>query len=146
MPTPICLVFPQQLFEQHPAFAAVSTFWFIEDDLLFLQLPFHRKKLAFHRASMSYYAENMRSNGKDVQYFKHNEAQLSAIFEKLKQCASQVHVVDPTDYLLEKRIRRFAQQYGLELIWHDNPSFLNSRSDNDLLLGKQTQRFFLADF
>ena len=95
---------------------------------------------------MSYYAENMRSNGKDVQYFKHNEAQLSNIFEKLKQCASQVHVVDPTDYLLEKRIRRFAQQYGLELIWHDNPSFLNSKSDNDSLLGKQTQRFFLADF
>jgi deoxyribodipyrimidine photolyase-related protein len=146
MPTPICLVFPQQLFEQHPALAAVSTFWLLEDDLFFLQLPFHRKKLAFHRASMSYYAENLRSNGKDVHYFKHNEAQLSAIFEKLKQCASQVHVVDPTDYLLEKRIRRFAQQYGLELIWHANPSFLNSRSDNDLLLGKQTQRFFLADF
>lgn len=95
---------------------------------------------------MSYYAENMRSKGKDVHYFKHNEAQLSNIFEKLKQCTSQVHVVDPTDYLLEKRIRRFAQQHELELIWHDNPSFLNSRSDNDLLLGKQTQRFFLADF
>ena len=146
MSTPICLVFPQQLFEQHPALAAVSTFWLLEDDLFFLQLPFHRKKLAFHRASMSYYAENMRSKGKDVHYFKHNEAQLSNIFEKLKQCTSQVHVVDPTDSLLEKRIRRFAQQHELELIWHDNPSFLNSRSDNDLLLGKQTQRFFLADF
>ena len=146
MPTPICLVFPQQLFEQHPAFAAVSTFWFIEDDLFFLQLPFHRKKLAFHRASMHYYAEKLRSNEKEVHYFVHQEAQLNVVFQKLQLCASQVHVVDPTDYLLERRIRRFAQQYQLELIWHDNPSFLNSKSDNDLLLGKPTQRFFLADF
>jgi deoxyribodipyrimidine photolyase-related protein len=146
MPTPICLVFPQQLFEQHPAFAAVSTFWFIEDDLFFLQLPFHRKKLAFHRASMNYYAENLRSNNKEVRYFTHQEAQLKNVFQELQQYASQVHIVNPTDYLLERRIRRFAQQYDLELIWHDNPSFLNSKSDNDLLLGKQTQRFFLADF
>lgn len=146
MPTPICLVFPQQLFEQHPAFAAVSTFWFIEDDLFFLQLPFHRKKLAFHRASMNYYAEKLRTNNKEVRYFTHQDAQLSHVFHELQQCASQVHIVDPTDYLLERRIRRFAQQYDLELIWHDNPSFLNSQSDNDLLLGKQTQRFFLADF
>jgi deoxyribodipyrimidine photolyase-related protein len=146
MATPICLVFPQQLFEQHPAFTAVSTFWLIEDDLYFQQLPFHRKKLAFHRASMSYYAEKLRSNGKNVRYIKHDEAQLGAVFQKLQQCASEVHIVDPTDYLLEKRIRRFAQQYELKLIWHENPSFLNSRTDNDVLLGKQSQRFFLADF
>ncbi len=95
---------------------------------------------------MNYYAEKLRTNNKEVRYFTHQDAQLSHVFQELQQCASQVHIVDPTDYLLERRIRRFAQQYDLELIWHDNPSFLNSQSDNDLLLGKQTQRFFLADF
>lgn len=70
MTAPICLVFPHQLFEQHPAFAEVQTFWLIEDDLFFMRLPFHRKKLAYHRASMSYYAEKLRSKGFEVRYIE----------------------------------------------------------------------------
>ena len=77
MTAPICLVFPHQLFEQHPAFAEVQTFWLIEDDLFFMRLPFHRKKLAYHRASMSYYAEKLRSKGFEVRYIKHKDAQLA---------------------------------------------------------------------
>ena len=70
MPTPICLVFPQQLFEQHPAFAHAQEFWLIEDELFFTKVPFHQKKLALHRASMNYYAEYLRSNGKTVRNFE----------------------------------------------------------------------------
>ena len=111
MTAPICLVFPHQLFEQHPAFAEVQTFWLIEDDLFFMRLPFHRKKLAYHRASMSYYAEKLRSKGFEVRYIEHKDAQLANIFQEIKQRTTQIQLVDPTDYLLTRRMERFAKMH-----------------------------------
>ena len=142
----ICLVFPQQLFELHPAFAHASVFWLIEDELFFKQLPFHRKKLAFHRASMNYYAELLRSKGKHVLHFRHDQADLSNIFADLKKQSQTVHIVDPTDFLLEKRIRRFAAQNDLAIRWYENPSFLNSKELNQELLPANGKRFLMADF
>ncbi len=146
MKTAICLVFPQQLFELHPALAEVSEFWLVEDELFFNQLNFHRKKLAFHRASMNYYAENLRSKGKVVYYFKQKSITLQEVFEKLQQRNAAVHLIDPTDYLLERRIKRFATQFDMDLIWHNNPSFFNTKNDNDQLLGTASKRFLMADF
>jgi deoxyribodipyrimidine photolyase-related protein len=142
----VCLVFPQQLFKQHPAFAHAQEFWLIEDELFFTKVPFHQKKLALHRASMNYYAEYLRSNGKEVRYFEAKEAKLEGIFEQLRQITTQLVVVDPTDFLLEKRIRRFATQHNLSIDWHNNPSFINTPSDNQMLFGQREQRFFMADF
>jgi deoxyribodipyrimidine photolyase-related protein len=146
MSTPICLVFPHQLFEQHPAFAHADAFWLIEDELFFTKLPFHQKKLALHRASMNYYAEYLRSNGKEVRYFEEKEAKLEVIFDQLRQMTTQLIVVDPTDFLLEKRIRRYAQQFDTQLTWLQNPSFINSPADNKALFGQREKRFFMADF
>ena len=146
MSTTVCLVFPHQLFEQHPAFAHADAFWLIEDELFFTKLPFHQKKLALHRASMNYYAEYLRSNGKEVRYFEEKEAKLELIFAQLRQITSQLIAVDPTDFLLEKRIRRYAQQFETQLTWLQNPSFINSPAENKALFGQREQRFFMADF
>jgi deoxyribodipyrimidine photolyase-related protein len=146
MSKPICLVFPNQLFEEHPAFEHSDTFWLLEDELFFGQLPFHQKKLAFHRATMSYYAEYLRSKNKNVTYFRAKEASLGQIFEQLKACTNHIMLVDPTDFLLEKRIRRNASQHQIGLHWLENPSFINSKQTNDQLFGSRMQRYFLADF
>lgn len=143
----ICLVFPHQLFEIHPAFGRVECFWLIEDELYFKQLPFHRKKLAFHRASMSYYAEKLRSKGEKIKYFTHNNALLRDIFESLgKLNTREIHIVDPSDFLLEKRLRRFAKFFQISIVWYENPSFYNTPSINEQLLGKAPKRYFMADF
>ena len=142
----ICLVFPQQLFELHPAFEHVSEFWLVEDELFFKQLPFHRKKLAFHRASMNYYADLLRSNGKQVHYVPHDNADLTVVLKAVKQECQTVHIVDPTDFLLEKRIRRLAAQCALNIQWYENPSFLNSKELNQELLPANAKRFLMADF
>lgn len=143
----ICLVFPHQLFEVHPAFGRVECFWLIEDELYFKQLPFHRKKLAFHRASMCYYAEKLRSKGANFKYFTHNNALLRDIFESLgKLKTREIHIVDPSDFLLEKRLRRFAALFQISIVWYETPSFYNTPSINEQLLGTSQKRFFMADF
>lgn len=95
---------------------------------------------------MNYYAEYLRSNGKEVRYFKADEAKLEVIFDQLCQLTSQAIVVDPTDFLLEKRMRRYAQQFNMQLTWLENPSFINSPADNKALFGQREQRFLMADF
>lgn len=142
----IFLIFPNQLFITSSRFCAETELWMIEDHLFFKQYDFHRKKLAFHRASMQYYAEKMRSKGFSTQYFKHHEADLLTIFSKLGRLGLTVQVYDPVDFLLEKRIKRFAEKFSVELIWHENPGFLNSKVINEKLVPPNTQRFFLADF
>jgi deoxyribodipyrimidine photolyase-related protein len=146
MSTSVCLVFPQQLFEQHPAFEHVEEFWLIENELFFTQLPFHQKKLSLHRASMNYYAEYLRSKNKKVRYYVSKDAKWEDIFEDLKSIEAKITVIDPTDFLLEKRIRRFAAQFALPLQWLDNPSFFNTPQQNTALFGKRERRFFMADF
>jgi deoxyribodipyrimidine photolyase-related protein len=146
MPKSVFLLFPNQLFSIESGISADTELWFIEDHLFFKQYDFHRKKLAFHRSTMQYYAEKMRSKGFYTQYFKHHEADLQTIFSRLGGIGLAVQVYDPVDFLLEKRIKRFAVQFGVELIWHENPGFINSKAQNEKLLPPNTQRFFLADF
>ena len=95
---------------------------------------------------MNYYAELLRSKGKHVLHFRHDQADLSNIFADLKKQSQTVHIVDPTDFLLEKRIRRFAAQNDLAIRWYENPSFLNSKELNQELLPANGKRFLMADF
>jgi deoxyribodipyrimidine photolyase-related protein len=95
---------------------------------------------------MNYYAEYLRSKHKAVRYFEAKAAKLEGIFAQLRQVTNQLIVVDPTDFLLEKRIRRYASQHDLSVLWLNNPSFINTPTDNQTLFGQREQRFFMADF
>lgn len=119
MSTTICLVFPHQLFSQHPALAQADAFWLIEDELFFTQLPFHQKKLALHRASMNYYAEYLRSKGKQVRYFEEKEAELEVIFGQLRQLTTQPYF-SGSNYLKKQGFKTDAAGAALfdALFWH----------------------------
>ncbi|MFN5762377.1 MAG: cryptochrome/photolyase family protein, partial [Sphingobacteriales bacterium] len=45
------LIFPHQLFEQHPALVEGDPVFLLEEYLFFKLYPFHKKKLILHRAS-----------------------------------------------------------------------------------------------
>lgn len=120
----IFLIFPNQLFELEPRIQEVNEVWLLEDELFFKQYPFHQKKLAFHRASMQYYAEKLRSENKIVRYWKHNDLQLEQVFQEMSQHVAAVHCYDPVDYLLERRIKRFAQQFSCPFIFMKTQDFI----------------------
>jgi len=142
----IFLIFPNQLFELAPRIQEVTEVWLLEDELFFNQYHFHQKKLAFHRASMQYYAEKLRSENKIVRYWKHVGLQLEQVFHEMSQQGAAIHCYDPVDYLLERRLKRYAQKFGLTLHFHENPGFYNSRQTNERLVPTTTKRYFLADF
>jgi len=143
-----CLIFPHQLFREHPALSKKRPVILVEDALFFTQYAFHLKKILLHRASMHHYAEELRKKGYEVYY---NSAAASAnglegMFKDLSsRSVNVIHIADPVDYLLRRRLRRHAEMYGLEIRWYPSPNFLNTLESLDEYFSGR-KKYFLTDF
>jgi len=128
--TSTLLIFPHQLFAEHPGLQRGREILLIEDSLFFgdPQYPtkFHKKKLILHRASMLCYAERLQDQGYDLRHIKYQpdttlEKQLKPIIRK--NC-DELIVCDPIDFILEKRLRALASTRGVKLTLLETPQFL----------------------
>ena len=55
------VIFPHQLFDETAFLKGFDKIVLIEEELFFKQFPFHKAKLALHRASMKYYENQLMS-------------------------------------------------------------------------------------
>lgn len=120
------LIFPHQLFENHPAIAKGRPIYLCEDPLIFGNDPnypiaFHKQKLVLHRASMQAYAEELQSLGHRVILIPHTQDFRETIPKKL----TEIHIAYPHDFILEKRLNSFANPRGIALRVHPSPAFLS---------------------
>lgn len=142
----ITLVFPHQLYAQHPALEKGRGVYLLEDPLYFNQYPFHKQKLVLHRASMKYYQLHLEKKGYAVTYVDSVDADLESVFQLLKKKkVGTVHYVDATDYLLERRIQRHGKKTGIDLKKYDSPNFLTTEKELDLLFSKE-KKYLMANF
>ena len=117
------LIFPHQLFANHPAVQKNRRIWLVEDPLFFGNDPhwpaaMHQQKLMLHRASMKAYAAELAAQGCEVTYVEAHDAW------KLPQGISSIHLADPADDVLMRRMRKLAQSCGVSLVVHESPNFL----------------------
>ncbi|MCU0342519.1 MAG: cryptochrome/photolyase family protein [Ignavibacterium sp.] len=133
MKTEATLIFPHQLFQQHPALDKSRQVFLIEDPLFFgdvrYPLNFHKKKLIFHRASMKAYEDYLTDQGYDVIYLQYSSFRedrrsnyLFVFFNKMR--ITTFHYADVTDFLLEKRIQNMAKDLSKRLVKYPTPMFL----------------------
>ena len=66
----INLIFPHQLFIQSELVDNDHEIYLLEEYLFFSQYPFHKQKIAFHRASMKTYEKYLKGKGKKVHYIE----------------------------------------------------------------------------
>jgi deoxyribodipyrimidine photolyase-related protein len=124
----ISLVYPHQLFAKHPAIELGREVVLVEDPLFFgtdseQPLRLHAKKLMLHRASMKRYAAGLDQ----VTYIELPEepCRSDELLEKaVPKKVTKITCVDPVDYLLERRLRRFCEGRGIDLILHESPMFV----------------------
>lgn len=142
----ITLIFPHQLFKEHPAIQRQRRAYLVEDVLFFSQYNFHQQKLMLHRASMKHYQVTLEKRKIEVTYVDNAHADLQTLFTDWKaNGVTEVHCVDPTDYLLLRRLNRFTKQHNLALKLYPNPSFICMPHDlTDLFAGEK--RYFMANF
>ncbi|GEM_PF-1296907 len=86
---------------------------------------------------MQRYADFLREHGFAVEYIAFHEHEnpdmLLAQFRRSGSTA--IHYADTTDYLLERRLRRYAEKYQIALRSYPSPNFLTTKEELKNLLG-----------
>jgi deoxyribodipyrimidine photolyase-related protein len=141
------LIFPHQLFDDHPALTDGEQVILVEEPLFFRQYRFHRKKLILHRASMRRFAQRLRDRGHRVHLVPSSELPATAdIAPWLKHHRiTHVRYVDPCDDWLCSRLAAALanQQIASDVL--EDPHFLTPRSViADFVRGRQ--RLFFTEF
>jgi len=120
------LIYPHQLFPEHPAVPSADICFLVEDPLFFRQYPFHRQKIVLHRASMKAYAKQLARQKKEVVYIDSCDLdKTEAIGPILKQRGIQrARYVEPSDDWLQQRLANGLAAVGLERELLPDPHFL----------------------
>lgn len=123
------LIFPHQLFVNHPCVFKEGTVYLIEEWLFFKQYNFHQQKLVLHRASMKKYADYLSNNKATVHYIESNNplSKVTALIAQLsKQKITEIHIADVVDSWLKRNIENSCHKYNIALIEKESPNFLNT--------------------
>ena len=150
--TEAVLVFPNQLFEYHPCLKKGRKIYIIQYQLFFddWQYPssFSKKKLLLHLSSLKNYYQKILDKGYSVTLIKakKRETHLEDIFRDLgRENIKVIFTVDPSDYILEKRLRNASLKSGLKLEIVSSPSFL-CKPGEEADLPKSGKRLSMTSF
>ncbi len=142
------LIFPHQLFKEHPAVNAGRKIFLVEEWLFFHQYTFIKQKLVLHRASMQFYKSYLDKQLFEVEYIPATEAKCD--IRKLipflaEQGITEIHYADTADNWLEKRITKSAAIHNINAIKYDTPNFLNQLTEVEDFFNLQ-KTYFQTDF
>ena len=120
------IIYPHQLFAEHPALAADRPVYLVEEPLLITHNPAHVQRLLLNRLSMQAYQRRLEEQGYDVHYLPISELPDSAaVFTRLaRDGVRTLHIVDTTDDHLERAISHARDQYGFARRRYESPLFL----------------------
>jgi deoxyribodipyrimidine photolyase-related protein len=138
------IVFPHQLFREHPALVPSGIVYLVEEWLFFHQYRFHQQKLLIHRATMQMYAERLTQQGCQVRYIPatSEDCDLQKLIPNIASAGvRELHYADVADDWLQQRLTAGAQQYGIQLQAHRTPAFLEDPAEISAFFDKRkTQR------
>ena len=144
----VTIIFPHQLFKQHPAIQKNRRIYLIEEWLYFKQYNFHQQKLVLHRASMKFYEHWLRQQGYEVIYVQ-STSQQSDCGELIVGIAGQkitdIHMVDVIDNWLSKKIQSACQKNNITLQVYESPNFINTIKNADTYFNTK-KTYFQTDF
>ena len=127
------ILFPNQLFQESPLFENKAPWYLVEEFLFFKQYPFHKQKIAFHRATMKRYADFLQNEKNlEVHYVESTDeiSDIRLLVPDLKlQGVESVHFIDPVDNWLQKRLDQSLLKSEIQGTQYDSPMFLNSKED-----------------
>ncbi len=148
MPNAVTIIFPHQLFHNHPALQQSRQVHLVEEWLFYRQYHFHRQKLILHRASMKFYEEWLLQNNYTVHYIESgaNENDCRQLVASLaKQQINEIHIAAVADNWLLKRIQAACDASATTLYIHDSPGFLNNPQNLAEYFSKK-KSYFQTDF
>ncbi len=146
------LIFPNQLFADHPLLGETTgRIVLIEDPLFFgdrqYPLAIHKQRLWLHRASMKRYFEGLRktANCAYIDYRAGVPLLRDTLDDLSKSGVTEISTLEPVDHALERRLKRYCDRLGLSLCLTPTPLFLNTTGQNQAWRNDQ-KRWFMAEY
>jgi len=141
------IIYPHQLFEDNPVLSKERIIYLVEEPLLMGEFPIHRQKMMFHRLSMKAYGENLQARGYEIVHLKREELEnTQEVFREITANGSNhLHIMDTTDYWLEKRISEYVDKHQILLTRYESKLFFLSKQeaiDRFLESKKHMARFY----
>ena len=120
----ICIVFPTQLFSNHPAISKNRDIYLLEHSRYFTDFTFHKQKLIFHRASMKAYEKELRSRNYRIHYITFDNTK--SFFESLQaKNIGAIHYVDPVDHEITRSMNKIMKSLKIKQKIYESPAFLS---------------------
>ncbi|MFU8894595.1 MAG: cryptochrome/photolyase family protein [Luteolibacter sp.] len=147
----ISLVYPNQLYRNHPALAAGRSCYLLEDPMSFgndsrWPMPMHKQKLVLHRASMAAFA-NRRGDARIIENPGGKSVDgIAWLDAAIPGGVTDVHFCDPVDEVVERRLAKLAVKRGIKLHRQSSPNFLTPGDFLNKYTGSGTKRPFMAKF
>ncbi|MGZ8236470.1 MAG: cryptochrome/photolyase family protein [Methylobacter sp.] len=145
--TTVTLIFPHQLFANHPCIVSGQDVYLIEEGLFFKQHRFHRQKLVLHRASMKKYAHLLDPLNVKVNYID-SQNDLSDVRKLIHHLAQQhitgIQFADVADNSLKTRIKSCCNTHNITMTETVSPNFLNTLDGVKLFFDKKKTYFQTA--
>ena len=144
-------IYPNQLFDPHPAISRKRTVFLIEDPLFFKDkkyfLNYNKKKILLHYISMSYFARRLDKRGYNVIQVQHTELLDNDYTTTLIKDheISKIHIAEVVDHELSIRIKDASKKTGAKVTIYDSPNFFLNTTDvkNDFA---DKKFYFMANF
>jgi deoxyribodipyrimidine photolyase-related protein len=128
---PATIIYPHQLFLEHPALEPGRVVYVVEEPLFFTRNPGHVQRLLLHRLSMQAYRTQLTTLGYTVQYLEIQDLPgTEAVFTKLKKDGvTELHIIDTTDDYLERSIEQAIATHHFTLTRYESPLFILSKTE-----------------
>ena len=127
--TAVTLIFPHQLFANHPCIVTGQDVYLIEECLFFKQYRFHQHKLILHRTSMKKYAHLLDQLNVKVNYID-SQNDLSDVRKLIHHLAQHnitgVQFADVADNWLMTRIESCCNTHNIKINETVSPNVLNT--------------------
>ncbi|ASU32527.1 cryptochrome/photolyase family protein [Mucilaginibacter xinganensis] len=144
----VTIIFPHQLFQNHPALQEGRVVYLVEEWLFFRQYNFHQQKLVLHRASMKFYENWLQQSNYVVNYIetgvKENDCR-QLVANLAEKNITQIHIAAVADDWLLKRMQGACTKNKITLHIYESPNFLNTPESTEFYFSKK-KAYFQTDF
>ena len=146
----LTIIFPHQLFKNHPSLVKGRKVLLIEEWLFFRQYNFHKQKLILHRASMQYYKKLLIYNGYEVDYVSttepHSDIRILIKYQQQQHLnVTAVFCADVVDDWLRRRLTYACTENDIVLNETKTPAFLNTMKEANVYFDNR-KTYFQTDF
>ncbi|MGB1937068.1 MAG: cryptochrome/photolyase family protein [Akkermansiaceae bacterium] len=128
----ISLVYPHQLFREHPALEVKRPVFFVEEPLLYgsdveWPLEHHARRQSLLKEAGESYISLLIERGFKVQKIElpAGRSHSHDLLKSLPGDVSTIHVAAVVDDLLGRRLQEWCDAKGVELTWYESPNFLS---------------------